>query len=112
EAIINKAALESLPKDLQSIVMNACKVVNQDMATEFTAKNNAALDTLVNKHKVDVRRLPDDVLKKLKALSEEVVLELAGKNAAAKKIYDSYVKFRKQVIKWDDISEREYLNIR
>ncbi|MDH5611563.1 MAG: TRAP transporter substrate-binding protein, partial [Gammaproteobacteria bacterium] len=42
EAIINKAALESLPKDLQSIVMNACKVVNQDMATEFTAKNNAA----------------------------------------------------------------------
>ncbi len=112
EAIINKKALESLPKDLQSIVMNACKVVNQDMATEFTAKNNAALDTLVNKHKVDVRRLPDDVLKKLKALSEEVVLELAGKNKAAKRIYASHDKFRKQVTKWDAISEREYLNIR
>ncbi|MCW8830201.1 MAG: TRAP transporter substrate-binding protein, partial [Gammaproteobacteria bacterium] len=70
EAIVNKEALESLPKDLQSIVMNACKVVNQDMSTEFTAKNNAALNTLVNKHKVDVRRLPDDVLEKLKALSD------------------------------------------
>jgi len=112
EAIINKKALESLPKDLQSIVMNACKVVNQDMSTEFSAKNNAALDTLVNKHKVDVRRLPDDVLEKLKALSDEVVLELAGKNPAAKRIFDSYDKFRKQVTAWHDISEREYLNIR
>ena len=92
--------------------MNACKVVNQDMSTEFSAKNNAALDTLINKHKVDVRRLPDDVLKKLKALSEEVVLELAGKNKDAKKIFDSYDKFRKQVKAWHDISEREYLNIR
>ena len=88
EAIINKKALEALPKDLQSIVLNACKIVNQDMATEFTAKNNAALDTLVNKHHVDVRRLPDDVLEKLKGLSEEVVLELGGKNKAAKRIYD------------------------
>lgn len=112
EAIISKEALESLPKDLQSIVMYACKVVNQDMSTEFTAKNNAALDTLINKHNVDVRRLPDDVLEKLKALSDEVVLELAGKNPAAKRIYESYAKFRKQVIAWDDISEREYLNIR
>ena len=112
EAIINKKALESLPKDLQSIVMNACKVVNQDMSTEFSAKNNAALDTLINKHKVDVRRLPDDVLVKLKVLSNEVVLELANKNKAAKRIYDSYDKFRKQITKWDDISEREYLNIR
>lgn len=112
EAIINKKALEELPKDLQSIVMNACRVVNQDMATEFSAKNNAALDTLVNKHKVDLRRLPDDVLEKLKGLSEEVVLELAGKNKAAKKIFDSYNKFRKQVKAWHDISEREYLNVR
>ncbi|MDH5711821.1 MAG: TRAP transporter substrate-binding protein [Gammaproteobacteria bacterium] len=112
EAIINKKALEELPKDLQSIVMNACRVVNQDMATEFSAKNNAALDTLVNKHKVDLRRLPDDVLEKLKGLSEEVVIELASKNKAAKKIFDSYNKFRKQVKAWHDISEREYLNVR
>ena len=48
----------------------------------------------------------------LKALSEEVVLELAGKNPAAKRIFDSYDKFQKQVTAWHDISEREYLNIR
>ncbi len=112
EAIINKKAFEALPEDLQSIVTNSCKVVNQDMSTEFTAKNGVALETLVNKHKVDVRRLPDDVLEKLKILSHEVVQELAGKNANAKKIYASYSQFYKQVAAWDDISDKIYYNIR
>lgn len=112
EAIINKKAFDGLTNDLKSIVKNACKVVNQDMSTEFTAKNNTALDTLVNKYKVDVRKLPDDVLKKLKGLSEEVVLELAEKNKAAKEIYNSYNKFRKQVSAWHEISEKIYYNVR
>lgn len=112
EAIINEKALKALPKDLQSIVNNACKIVNQEMSTEYTAKNNAALDVLVNKHKVDLRKLPDDVLNKLKGLSEEVVLELANKNPAAKKIYKSFDKFRSQVTTWHKISEKIYYNIR
>ena len=112
EALINKKAFDALAKDLQAIVLNACKVVNQDMSTEFTAKNNAALDTLVNKHKVDVRRLPDDVLQKLKVLSDEVVAELAGKNPAARKIHDSYNSFRQQVAAWHEISEKIYYNVR
>jgi len=112
EAIINKKAFEELPKDLKSIVENCCKIVNQDMTAEFTAKNNAALDTLVNKHNVDVRKLPDDVLEKLKALSHDVVTELAAKNKAAQKIYDSYNKFYKQVSAWHEISEKIYYNVR
>ena len=112
EAIINKKAFEKLDKDLQSIVMNACKVVNQNMAMEFTAKNNTALDTLINKHHADVRRLPDDVLARLRSLSEEVVTELANKNPAAKKIHASYDKFRKQVFAWHEISEKIYMNVR
>ena len=112
EAIINKEAFEALPKDLQLIVENCCKIVNQNMSLEYTAKNNAALDTLVNKHNVDLRRLPDDVLLKLKTLSQEVVLELAGKNKAAQKIYDSYSKFYEQVSAWHEISEKIYFNVR
>jgi len=112
EAIINKKAQDALPKDLQTIVDNACKVVNQSMSLEFTAKNNAALNTLINKHNVDVRKLPDDVLVKLKALSHDVVDDLASKNKAARKIYDSYNKFYKQVSAWHEISEKIYFNIR
>jgi TRAP-type mannitol/chloroaromatic compound transport system substrate-binding protein len=82
------------------------------MSLEFTAKNNAALDTLVNKHHVDVRKLPDDVLATFKALSHDVVAELAAKNKAAQKIYDSYNKFYKQVSAWHEISEKIYFNVR
>ncbi|MCK5336697.1 MAG: ABC transporter substrate-binding protein, partial [Gammaproteobacteria bacterium] len=112
EATINKQAFESLPKDLQAIVMSACDVVNQDMLLEYTARNNAALDTLLNKHKVDMRKLPDDVLSKLRHLSEEVVLELAGKDKRSQKIYNSFDKFRKQVVDWHKISEQAYYNVR
>jgi len=112
EAIINKKAFDALPGDLKAIVENCCKIVNQNMSLEYTAKNNAALDTLVNKHKVDVRKLPDDVLVKLKTLSHDVVAELAAKNKSAQKIHDSYFKFYKQVSAWHEISEKIYYNVR
>jgi TRAP-type mannitol/chloroaromatic compound transport system substrate-binding protein len=47
-----------------------------------------------------------------KTLSNEVVSELAVKNKAAQKIYDSYNKFYKQVSAWYEISEKIYFNVR
>ncbi len=112
EALINQQAFDALPKDLQSIVMNACRVANQDMLAEYTSRNQVALDTLVNKHKVDLRKLPDEVLVKLKALSEEVVADIAANDAASKKVYASFKKFSDKVRDWHDVSERAFLNIR
>jgi TRAP-type mannitol/chloroaromatic compound transport system substrate-binding protein len=66
--MINKEVFDGLPADLQSIVMNACKVVNQDMLAEYTARNPAALETLVNEHGVELRKFPDEVLAKLRDL--------------------------------------------
>ncbi|MFP3873560.1 MAG: TRAP transporter substrate-binding protein [Thiohalophilus sp.] len=112
EAMINKEAFEELPKDLQSIVRNACKVVNLDMLSEYTARNNQALKTLVEKHKVDLRRYPDDVLKKLRDLSDEVVAEVAEKDKMSKKVYESFRKFRDQAMEWHRISEQTYMAAR
>ncbi len=112
EAIINKKAFAALPKDLQSIVRNACKVVNQDMLAEYTARNNAALQTLVNKHKVKLREFPDDVIKKLRHLSDEVVAEVAQKDKMSKKVYESFRKFRDQAMEWHKISEQTYMRAR
>ncbi len=112
ETLINRKAFEKLPKDLQSIVLQACRIVNQDMLAEYTARNNAALHSLVNEHHVDVRKLPDDVLRRLRQLSEQVVAGLAEHDGAAKQIYASYRRFRDQVLPWHDISERAFLNAR
>lgn len=110
ETFINKEAFEALPEDLQAIVSNACRVANQDMLADFTAKNNGALQTLVDKHKVDLRPFPDEVLNRLKTLSEQVVAELAEKDAMSEKVYGSFSAFRNQARAWQDISERAYLN--
>ena len=112
ECLLNKKAFNELPKDLQSVVLTACKAANLDMLSEYTARNNQALDTLINKHKVQVLPLPDPVLKKLKVISEEVVTEIAAKDPMSKKIYDSFSKFKKQVVPWDAISEQAFLRAR
>ena len=112
ECLVNRAAFEALPEDLQSIVLNACRVVNNDMLAEYTARNNAALQTLVNEHHVDVRALPDSVLARLRELSEQVVADIAGKDALTQRVFDSYRAFQHQVFAWHDISERAYMNVR
>lgn len=112
ECMVNRQALESLPQDLQFIVKNAARVASQDMLAEYTARNNQALQTLKTEHHVDVRKLPDDVLAHLRALSDEVVAEVAAKDALSKRIYASFAQFRDQAIDWSNISERAYLNAR
>jgi TRAP-type mannitol/chloroaromatic compound transport system substrate-binding protein len=110
--MINKTAFATLPGDLQSIVMNACKVVNVDMLAEFTARNNMALQTLVNEHQVDVREFPKPVLDKLRGISEKVVAEIASEDALSARVFESYSQFKQQVVAWHDIAERTYLNVR
>ncbi|RTE65487.1 TRAP transporter substrate-binding protein [Amphritea opalescens] len=112
ECFINKEAFEKLPADLQVIVRNALRVANQDMLADFTAKNNEALQQLVNEHGVELRQFPDDVLKQIRALSDEVVAEEAAKDPMSQKVFESFVKFREQAIKWHAVSEQSYLNAR
>lgn len=112
ESFVNKQALEALSEDLQAIVLNASRVANQDMLADFTARNNQALETLVKEHKVQLRKFPDDVLKQLRSISDEVVAEVAAKDPLSQKVYVSFKKFRDQVVKWHGVSEQAYLNAR
>jgi TRAP-type mannitol/chloroaromatic compound transport system substrate-binding protein len=112
EAIINKEAFDGLPKDLQSIVLSACKVVNQDMLAEYTARNPVALQDLLTKHGVEMRPYPDDVIARLRELSAQVVAEIAQKDAFSSKVYASYQKFLTQAREWSRISELAYLQAR
>lgn len=112
ECFINKKAYEALPDDLKAIVDNAARVANHNMQLEYIAKNNQALQTLTEEHGVIVQRLPDEVLDRLRDISEEVVAEIAGKDPFAQKVYDSFLAFKKDVIEWQNISERAFLNTR
>jgi len=112
EALINKKAFERLPQDLQSIVMNATRIVNANVLAEYTARNNAALERLVGIYKINLLPFPPEVLEQLKELSEQVVAEEAKKDALSQKVYVSYMMFRDKGRDWHSLSEQAYLNAR
>ncbi len=112
ETFVNKEAMTSLPEDLQTIIRVAAQAVNMDMLADFTARNNHALDTLINEHGVQLSKYPDSVLKEFARVSEEVVKEESLRDELSKEIYDSYITFRKQAHAWHYVSELAYLNAR
>ena len=112
EFTINKGAFAELPADLQAIVRITAKAINEDMLAEYTTRNQAALIELKEKHGVDVREFPADVLDKLQTLSDEVVAEVAGADPLSQKVYDSYKTYRDQVKAYHAVSEQAYINAR
>lgn len=108
EFTVNEKAFNELPKDLQKIVEVATRAVNQDMLDEYTARNQSALETLKNKHGIEAKTLPADVMKALKQASEEVIAEQIAADPTFAKIMGSYSKFQEQVAAYHQISEVEY----
>ena len=111
EYFFNKKAYESLPKDLQIIIDVACMENEHWVLSQFDARNGAALQTLINEHKVELIRFPDKVLSDLRKLAEEVVAEEAAKDAMSKKVNDAFQKFQKVVGTWGSVSEKAYYDI-
>ena len=110
ECFVNKDKYEELPEDLKSILLGASKMANIDMLCEIISKNNEALEVLKNKHKVDIRSYPEEVLNELYEISIKVVKELSLSSDFAKEVYNSYASFQKKTRNWNDISIKPYLN--
>jgi len=112
EFIVNVDSLASLPADLQAIVRQAARASSQDMLDEYTARNNRALQELIDEHGVSLRRLPDDVLKALWAGTRKATRKLVNSDPMAAKVYASYRDFYKGVRNYHHISEQAYINMR
>jgi TRAP-type mannitol/chloroaromatic compound transport system substrate-binding protein len=109
---INIQAWEQLPDDLKAVVEAANAAVNQMVLSEFVARNNAALKTLVGKHNVQLRQFPDEILKGLGKLAGQVMEDIASKDPLSREVMDDYVAFRKDASAWSARSEGAYLAAR
>jgi TRAP-type mannitol/chloroaromatic compound transport system substrate-binding protein len=112
ELIVNQDSFDALPPDLQAIVTYAARAASQDMLDEFTARNNAALQDLIDNKGVQLRRLPDDVLLALYRGSEKVMQRLITEDPMAAKVYESYKQFYDGVREYHHISEQAFINAR
>lgn len=108
ELLINKAAWDKLPKELQAIVSNAaaaCNVISEGWCQKA---NSEAMDDLVKNQKVIAKPLPDAVIKALRAETEKVLAEAVAKDPLVKKVHDSYFAFKAKYDRWVEVSEEQY----
>ena len=112
EGTVNLDAWQSLPDDLKVVVSEAARSSNLAMIDEFTYRNTEALRALIDEHGVQIRSLPNDVLKALAGASTEVLDQQANDDPDSAKIYASYQKFQKFVKFYTDVGEFAYLKNR
>jgi TRAP-type mannitol/chloroaromatic compound transport system substrate-binding protein len=112
ETIINQAAWDSLPPDLQAIVDLACQAITTDMAAEYTHGNAMSLARLQADPKIEIRPVPEEVTRLLKSITKEVLEELMASDPASAKIGKAYFEFLDKASAWSAISEGAYLGTR
>jgi len=71
-----------------------------------------ALKKLLGQYKVQLRRFPDEVLIHLRAISDEVIREMANESELSERIYASFQAYMEIVQPWTDISDRILMNLR
>ncbi len=108
ELIVNKSAFNSLPKDLQEVVKSAAMVAQIDMLSEFENKNKEYL-LKMKEEKVNILKLPEDVLNTFRKYSAEVIQEIVDTDIQSKEIFESYKEFQSKVSIWNKIAEYNYL---
>ena len=68
------------------------------------------MDDLVRNQGVIARPLPDDVVRKLREATAQVLAEAVAKDAMTKKVHDSYMAYQKKYAAWARYSEGPYLD--
>jgi TRAP-type mannitol/chloroaromatic compound transport system substrate-binding protein len=102
--LININKWNELPKSYQAVLRAACQAANLDMMASYDQKNPAALRRLVAGG-AQLRPFSREILQACFDASNTTYAEIAGSNAAFKKIYDSQTAFRKDAYLWAQISE-------
>ena len=95
---VNLDAWAALAPDLQAILRQAGRAESSRMPAEILNGNAEALAALRDRHGVDVRHFAPDIVARLHAVSAEVVAEVAGHDALARRIYESWSAFRAKAL--------------
>jgi TRAP-type mannitol/chloroaromatic compound transport system substrate-binding protein len=110
DIFFNKKAYNDLPKHFQKVLDVAAADINIRTLAAFDAQSGTALETLVKEHNVNVQVYPEDVLKKLKEISKDVIAEEATKDPFAAKVHEDYKAFQAKTAVWGKMSEKVYWN--
>ena len=108
ELFVNREKYEQLPSDLQTIIDVATSRLNIWSLSQSEALNSEYAIKLAEEEGVEFRRFPDDVLATFRKYSEEVVTDMTQQDPLAKRAYESYAAFQKQMSRYTPYGEQIY----
>jgi TRAP-type mannitol/chloroaromatic compound transport system substrate-binding protein len=85
---------------------------NDVMMAEYNAKNGAALNRLINDHGVKLEKFSDKVYDAFAKGAEEVFAEVQAENDLCARTHASFVKARKDIGSWANLSDSPYIQQR
>ena len=109
---VNLDMWNGLTDSQRAIIENCADAENDMMLAEYNAKNIDALSILMTKHKVTMRRFSDDIMKGLGEASGDVIADAGNSDPVAKKVYESFMKFRKNAVVWTKVTDQAFADAR
>jgi TRAP-type mannitol/chloroaromatic compound transport system substrate-binding protein len=103
-AMVNLDKWNSLPKNYQAILQDACAFANTNMMAKYDTKNPIAIKQLVAEGAV-LRPFSQEILEASYSAAKETYAEISANNANFKKIYDDQLAFKKDAYLWMQLSE-------
>ena len=95
------------------MLIEACASTENDvMMSEYNAKNGAALARLINDHGVKLEKFSDKVYDGFGKAAEEVFEETRASSGLAERIHTSFLKARKEIGAWTNLSDSPYIQQR
>jgi len=110
EITFNKARWEKLSDEHKAIITAASEEMTGNMLQEFRYKNAKALAELPKN--VQIKTFPKEMMDAAKTALNEVLAEQSSQSQDFKRVLESYESFVKLNKPWDDISTKNFLEIR
>jgi TRAP-type mannitol/chloroaromatic compound transport system substrate-binding protein len=104
EASINKEMFASLGADLQEVIRRATAASAFETYGDFTYHNAVNYEVLL-KEGVQMRTFPPDVIKAKAETSEAMLREIAQQSDFNRKVYDSFVGYRRAAGRYASVSD-------
>lgn len=113
ELIVNKSLYEQLPDDLKAILTAVCQAEHDLTQAQMHLMNAQALQQLDRAGKMQLRRLPSDVLEVVGEASQGWINDLAtNSDSLTQRIANSYLEARTLLKPWSEVSEGWFLAAR
>ena len=104
---VNQKAYDALSPEYKAIVASAASHAHVDMQAKYDAKNPAALVQLVGA-KTKLVSFKDDVLNLAFKEANALYAELNAKNPNWRKVYEDYIRYRKEANIWFRFTEARF----